>query len=451
MALLLNDLNKLNTRQTKLSLHSHIQGLGLEYNLQDVSANPVLFESDGFVGQIEARKAAYIALSLIKEKSLSGRIMILAGKSGTGKTAIAYAMSQALGNDIPFTHLIGSEVYSMNLSKCEVLTQALRQSVAVYIKDQVEVVVGEVVEIIIETTKNGTRKASLTLKTTDMEGLYKIGPKLILAFEKKNITSGDIISLDKKIGRVTKLGRAYNRSIKYDAVLNDDVLMETPSGELQQSKEVNYHASLHDIDVINSRTEGFTALFAGDTGEIPYEIRQKVDEKISEWILEEKAKLVPGVLFIDESYLLDIECFSFLNKALEVQGLPLVILSTNKGLANVRGTNQISPHGISTDLLDRAWIINTKQYTIDECRKILQLRISHEQVSIDTDAAELLVQIATKSSLRYTINLIALCKIYAYRKNHEAITVSDVEATYKLFFDVGRSIEYIKRMDKLFC
>jgi len=36
-----------------------------------------------------------------------------------------------------------------------------------------------------------------------------------------------------------------------------------PEGELQKRKEVVHMVSLHEIDVINSRSQGFLALFAG--------------------------------------------------------------------------------------------------------------------------------------------------------------------------------------------
>lgn len=39
--------------------------------------------------------------------------------------------------------------------------------------------------------------------------------------------------------------------------------MQCPEGELQVRKEVMHTVSLHEIDVINSRTQGFLALFAG--------------------------------------------------------------------------------------------------------------------------------------------------------------------------------------------
>ena len=52
-------------------------------------------------------------------------------------------------------------------------------------------------------------------------------------------------------------------------------------------------------------------MFAGDTGEIKPEVREQIDSKVAEWREEGKATIVPGVLFIDEVHMLDIECFSW--------------------------------------------------------------------------------------------------------------------------------------------
>ena len=45
---------------------------------------------------------------------------------------------------------------------------------------------------------------------------------------------------------------------------------------------------------------------------------------VSEWREEGKAEIAPGVLFIDEVHMLDIECYSFLNRALEDEMAPVV-------------------------------------------------------------------------------------------------------------------------------
>ena len=84
--------------------------------------------------------------------------------------------------------------------------------------------------------------------------------------------------------------------------------------------------------MINSRSQGFLALFSGDTGEIKAEVREQINDKVAEWREEGKAEIVPGVLFIDEVHMLDIECFSFLHRALESEMAPILITATNRGI-----------------------------------------------------------------------------------------------------------------------
>ncbi len=79
-------------------------------------------------------------------------------------------------------------------------------------------------------------------------------------------------------------------------------------------------------------------MFSGETGEIKQEVRQQINGKVSEWREEGKAEIIPGVLFIDEAHMLDLECFSFLNRALEGDTAPVVILATNRGITTIRGT-----------------------------------------------------------------------------------------------------------------
>jgi RuvB-like protein 1 (pontin 52) len=43
---------------------------------------------------------------------MAGRAILLAGAPGTGKTAIALAISQELGPKVPFCPMVGSEVFS---------------------------------------------------------------------------------------------------------------------------------------------------------------------------------------------------------------------------------------------------------------------------------------------------------------------------------------------------
>jgi RuvB-like protein 2 len=80
------------------------------------------------------------------------------------------------------------------------------------------------------------------------------------------------------------------------------------------------------------------------------------------------------VLFIDEVHMLDIECFSFLNRALESELAPLVVMASNRGMTQIRGTKYQSPHGIPLDLLDRVLIISTQKYSDEEIKEIIRVR-----------------------------------------------------------------------------
>ena len=51
--------------------------------------------------------------------------------------------------------------------------------------------------------------------------------------------------------------------------------------------------------------------------------------------------------------MLEIEGFSFLNRALKGELAPLVIMASNGGMARIRGTKFRSPYGLPMDLLDR--------------------------------------------------------------------------------------------------
>lgn len=72
--------------------------------------------------------------------------------------------------------------------------------------------------------------------------------------------------------------------------------------------------------------------------------------------------------------MLDIECFSFLNRALEDEMSPVVVMASNRGVTKIRGTKYKSPHGIPVDLLDRMLIISTQSYEENEIKQILTIR-----------------------------------------------------------------------------
>ncbi|KAH8938400.1 hypothetical protein BDL97_16G080200 [Sphagnum fallax] len=407
----------------------------------------------GMVGQKAARRAAGIILQLIREGKIAGRAVLLAGQPGTGKTAIAMGMAKALGEETPFAMMAGSEIFSLEMSKTEALTQAFRKAIGVRIKEETELIEGEVVEVQIDrpaVAGAASKTGKLTLKTTEMETVYDLGAKMIESLGKEKVQSGDVIAIDKASGKITKLGRSFARSRDYDAMGPQTKFVQCPDGELQKRKEVVHVVTLHEIDVINSRKQGFLALFAGDTGEIRCEVREQIDSKVAEWREEGKADIVPGVLFIDEVHMLDIECFSFLNRALENEMAPILVVATNRGITRIRGTNYKSPHGIPIDLLDRLLIISTTPYSEEEIRKILDIRCEEEDVEMSEDARDLLTKIGHETSLRYAICLITAAALACAKRKGKEVEIEDISRVYSLFIDVKRSTQFLMEYQEQF-
>ena len=220
--------------------------------------------------------------------------------------------------------------------------------------------------------------------------------------------------------------------------------VQCPEGELQKRKEVVHTVTLHEIDVINSRTQGFLALFSGDTGEIKPEVRDQINAKVSEWREEGKAEIAPGVLFLDEVHMLDIECFSFLNRALEDDLAPVVVMATNRGITKIRGTSYTSPHGLPLDLLDRTIIIPTTQYEEKDLKQILRIRCEEEDTEISDDALTVLTKVGGETSLRYSIQLISVASLACKKRKGTEISVEDIKKVYTLFLDEQRSCEFLK-------
>ena len=126
------------TKTQRVAAHSHVKGLGLneEGNATEVAA--------GLVGQEKAREACGVVVELIKPKKMAGRALLLAGAPGTGKTALALALAHELGPKVPFCPMVGSEVFSSEVKKTEVLMENFRRAIGLRIKETKEVYEGEV-------------------------------------------------------------------------------------------------------------------------------------------------------------------------------------------------------------------------------------------------------------------------------------------------------------------
>jgi len=443
-------------RFERIGAHTHIKGLGLDENIKAVKVK------DGMVGQEKAREAAGLVVRMIKEGKLSGKSIILAGPPGTGKTAIAVAVSKELGANVPFIQMSGSEVYSSERKKTEILIEAIRKCIGVEIHEMRKVYEGEVVNVDIKTAPHPynpyqkvPESVRLTLKTRDEEKTIEAGATIAQQIIQENISEGHVVQIDAESGRVANLGLSLESTKGKTYDVDTRLKIPLPDGKVLKEKEFVYTLTLTDMDELSARSRGGGGLFsmffgAAETKEIDTEIRTAVDQHVKELVDEGKAFIHPGVLFIDDSHLLDLEAFSFLGRAMESELVPIIILATNRGVARIRGTEVESPLGFPLDLIDRAVIIATEEYDPDSIQEILRLRSVEEKVKLEKEALEKLTQIGAKSSLRYAVQLLSLAAQNARTLGHEKVTVEDVERVDSLFMDIGEAAEHLKKYeDKL--
>lgn len=181
-----------------------------------------------------------------------------------------------------------------------------------------------------------------------------------------------------------------------------------PKGDVHKKKEVVQDVTLHDLDVANAKPQGgqdilsmMGSLMKPKKTEITDKLRVEINKIVNKYIDQGVAELVPGVLFIDEVHMLDIETFTYLHRALESAIAPIVIFASNRGQTTIRGTGDIiSPHGIPLDLIDRLLIIRTLPYSKSEIEQIVKLRAQTESLILEPDALTTLSELGSKTTLR---------------------------------------------------
>jgi RuvB-like protein 1 (pontin 52) len=225
------------TKEARVACHTHVKGLGLD------EQGSALQMAAGLVGQEKAREACGIVVDLIKSKKMAGRALLLAGAPGTGKTALALGIAQELGSKVPFCPMVGSEVYSSEVKKTEVLMENFRRSIGLRIKENKEVYEGEVTELTPEEVENPLGGYGKTvshvvvgLKTTKGTKQLRLDPSIYDALQKENVTVGDVIYIEANSGAVKRVGRSDVYATEFD--LEAEEYVPLPKGDVHKKKEI---------------------------------------------------------------------------------------------------------------------------------------------------------------------------------------------------------------------
>ena len=390
---------------------------------------------------------------------MAGRAMLLAGPPGTGKTALALAVAQELGPKVPFCPMVGSEVYSTEVKKTEVLMENFRRAIGLRIKETKEVYEGEVTELTPFETENpmgGYGKSVshiiIGLKTAKGTKQLKLDPAIYESLQKEKVEVGDVIYIESNSGAVKRQGRSDAFATEFD--LEAEEYVPLPKGDVHKKKEIVQDVTLHDLDVANARPQGgqdvlsmMGQLMKPKKTEITDKLRKEINKVVNKYIDQGVAELVPGVLFIDEVHMLDIECFTYLHKALESSLSPIVIFATNRGTCIIKGTDVRSPHGIPLDLLDRVMIIKTMPYSQEEMMQIIKIRSLVEGIQLDDQSLTELGSIGCSTTLRYAVQLLTPASILAKINGLEAVSINEVNEINELFYDAKASAKLLAEQE----
>ena len=273
---------------------------------------------------------------------------------------MALAMSHELGSKVPFCAMVGSEVYSGEVKKTEVLGSAFRRAIGellvflhvaarwfgrarnskpelqslsrlaerahtpsraprygsltpgLRIKETKEVYEGEVTELTPSEAENPLSGYGKTishvivgLKTVKGTKQLRLDPSVYEAIQKERVVVGDVIYIEANTGAVKRVGRSDAYASEFD--LEAEEYVPLPKGDVHKRKELVQDVTLHDLDMANARPQGgqdimsvMGQLVKGGRTEVTDKLRREINKVVDKYIEQGVAELVPGVLFIDE-------------------------------------------------------------------------------------------------------------------------------------------------------
>ena len=142
--------------------------------------------------------------------------------------------------------MVGSEVYSTEIKKTEVLMENFRRSIALRIKETKEVYEGEVTELTpVETEAPAGASVGIGktvshliigLKTAKGTKQLKLDPTIYESLQKEKVSVGDVIYIEANSGASKRIGRSDAFATEFD--LEAEEYVPLPKGDVHKRKEV---------------------------------------------------------------------------------------------------------------------------------------------------------------------------------------------------------------------
>mmetsp|Transcript_47056 Transcript_47056/g.94223 ORF Transcript_47056/g.94223 Transcript_47056/m.94223 type:complete len:434 (+) Transcript_47056:16-1317(+) len=417
-----------------LSWHSHIKNLNVQ---------PIDSSKNFYTKQFNVRKISSVIINLVKKNKLDGKVILLTGPIGSGKTALALGIASKLGEKIPFCMIHGAEISSPIFKKTNILLEKCRRAIGLKLFQKYEFYEGEIMETNFilkkENSVSSPPSVILSLRTTEECLKIKLFDSLYEKFISKKLKKGDIVKIEPKNNLVRRVGKSLD--LFTGQIEEGERFLSTPIGKVFKKKLIVKEISLYDLDFLNFQNLTKQNL---EEGEKTDQLYNEINLLVSNYIREKKAEITSGILFIDEAHFLDYESFCFLTKILDSSFPPIIILATNRTIC--LRSHILSKLGVPNEFLTRCLTVKTKNHNQKEISAIISLKSKENRNFLSGNSFLELCIIAKKNSLRFSIllgNFSYSLKSIFYL---ETINIIAVKIIFFFFFHLresGKILDFI--------
>lgn len=420
---------------SSFSWHSHIRGIE---NREKLGLNEI---NTGLIGNFNCRKSAKFISELLKKKKKS-QIIIFTGNSGSGKTALAFAVAKEIGKDIPFQMVNGAEIQSSKKKKTLILSENCRKAVGINFFENSEIFEGEIRDIFIDNQFKKFNELTnpivhLILKTLEGSLRLKLHNSLGKSFIEENPKIGNIIRISPNLEKVKIIG--VSRNSESTTIHSEKIYTSVPAGKVCKKKNIIQKITLFDLDYANVDFFQKNKKYQINP---PENIEEEVNLLVSKYIEEERAEFVPGIFFIDEAHLLDDENLFFLTKLADLKFSPLIIFATN------RETNfnfeKFAGSSFSGSFFKKCLNVHINPLEMKNCSKILAVRAKNLKIILTGSCLVRCGLLSEKKSLRMGIILVNFSKFLMNLYKKDFINHQILSATSLFFFNYHESLKLIK-------